>query len=84
MLPLTLFVDPSGGSLIIYPPWTDEQAAVADVIGGGGVLIGLRSDLPFGIVGVAAAFPGTVFAGRGLQLPLFLPFGCAAIAGSAS
>lgn len=84
LLPLTLFIDPSGRSLIVYPPWVDERAALADVIAAGGSLIGVRSDLPLGIVGVAAAFPQNSFGGRGLRLPLILPFGCIAIARSGS
>ena len=50
----------------------------------GGLLIGVRADLPLGIVGVAAAVPPNGFDGRGLRLPLILPFGCGAITGSAS
>jgi hypothetical protein len=84
LLPVTLFIDPTGRSLIVYPPWVDERAALEDVTDAGSLLIGVRSDLPLGIVGVAAAVPQDGFAGSGFRLPWILPFGCAVLAGGGS
>jgi hypothetical protein len=81
LLPVTLFIDSTGRSLIVYPPWVDERAALQDAIDGGSLLIGVRADLPLGMIGVAAAVPEAGFGGQGIRLPWILPFGCAVIAG---